>query len=239
MRSDIADEKLNSFIDGQLGAREAEEILSATQEDADLRVRVCELRNAKALVRHAYERVQPPRRGVSWSGRGRRSGMALAATVLLGVGVAVGWVGRDFSARQNAAGLNLLPGTPLSEAAQRSGKVLVHFDSSDARRVSVALEEIDDMLRVAARADRAVRVEIIANSSGLDVLRPGASEFVERVADLSARYANLTIVACGQTVNRLREKGIEVRLLPSTTVASSALDQVVERMHEGWAYIRI
>jgi intracellular sulfur oxidation DsrE/DsrF family protein len=40
-------------------------------------------------------------------------------------------------------------------------------------------------------------------------------------------------------VERLREKGIEVRLLPGTRVASSALDQIVTRMGQGWSYVRI
>jgi hypothetical protein len=40
-------------------------------------------------------------------------------------------------------------------------------------------------------------------------------------------------------VERLREKGIEVRLLPGTRVASSALDQIVTRMGQGWSYVRV
>jgi intracellular sulfur oxidation DsrE/DsrF family protein len=56
---------------------------------------------------------------------------------------------------------------------------------------------------------------------------------------LRAEHPNLALVACGQTVERLREKGIEVRLLPGTRVASSALDQIVTRMGQGWSYVRI
>jgi len=37
----------------------------------------------------------------------------------------------------------------------------------------------------------------------------------------------------------LRERGVAVQLLPQTAVATSALDEVVRRMHEGWTYVRI
>ena len=40
-------------------------------------------------------------------------------------------------------------------------------------------------------------------------------------------------------MQRLRESGLEVQLLPGTTTATSALDQIVLRMQQGWAYVRI
>jgi intracellular sulfur oxidation DsrE/DsrF family protein len=40
-------------------------------------------------------------------------------------------------------------------------------------------------------------------------------------------------------VERLREKGLVVHLLPGTRVASSALEQIVTRMSQGWSYVRV
>jgi intracellular sulfur oxidation DsrE/DsrF family protein len=41
------------------------------------------------------------------------------------------------------------------------------------------------------------------------------------------------------TVQKLRDTGADVRLLPGTKVATSALDQIVQRMQQGWAYVRL
>jgi intracellular sulfur oxidation DsrE/DsrF family protein len=84
-----------------------------------------------------------------------------------------------------------------------------------------------------------VSVEIVANAGGLDLLREGVSAHAQRLARLRASYPALELVACGQTAQRLRESGADVRLLPGTIVASSALDQIVLRMQQGWAYVRI
>jgi intracellular sulfur oxidation DsrE/DsrF family protein len=84
-----------------------------------------------------------------------------------------------------------------------------------------------------------VSVEIVANSGGLDLLREGVSAHAGRIAGLRAAYPGLSLVACGQTARRLRESGTAVHLLPGTIMASSALDQIVLRMQQGWAYVRI
>ena len=77
----FSDEHLNAFVDNQLGAQECDEILAAIARDAELGQRLCALRGAKELVRHAYSRVPSPRRARNlqlpvWGG-------ALAASVVL------------------------------------------------------------------------------------------------------------------------------------------------------------
>jgi intracellular sulfur oxidation DsrE/DsrF family protein len=84
-----------------------------------------------------------------------------------------------------------------------------------------------------------VSVEIVANGGGLDLLREGVSAYPQRIARLRGTYPGLALVACGQTVQRLRDGGADVQLLPGTSIASSALDQVVLRMQQGWAYVKI
>jgi intracellular sulfur oxidation DsrE/DsrF family protein len=94
------------------------------------------------------------------------------------------------------------------------------------------------MLAAARSAGRPIAIEVLANSGGLDVLRADASAAAARLETLHKQYPNLTLVACGQTIERLREKGIAVHLVPDATVATSALDEVVRRIHEGWTYVR-
>ena len=72
-----------------------------------------------------------------------------------------------------------------------------------------------------------------------DHLRDGVSAHAGRISSLRVVYPGLTLVACGQTVQRLRDSGVEVKLLPGTITAASALDEIVLRLQQGWAYGQI
>jgi intracellular sulfur oxidation DsrE/DsrF family protein len=76
-------------------------------------------------------------------------------------------------------------------------------------------------------------------AAALKLLRSDLSPHAKRIERIRSEHPNFALIACGQTVERLRDSGIEVRLLPGTRVASSALDQIVSRMSQGWNYVRI
>lgn len=232
-------EQLNALVDRELDRHDEAAVLDAAQGDPRLQQRVDELRNAKALVRHAYRDVVPPNN----AHRGRRSTAwrrVLAAACVLIVTAGAGWW---LDAAQSR-----LEDPDIPRLAQRANavaqiaspdRIVLHISSSAPARLTSMLDDAEDMLRAARAANRDVAIEIVANSSGLNVLRTdGPAQVTGRLSALRAEFPNLTLVACAQTIERLREKGITVHLLPDTTVASSALDEVVRRMHEGWTYVR-
>lgn len=130
----------------------------------------------------------------------------------------------------------LTAGATLREVT--GDRILVHMSSSRRETIATALDEIEEVLRAASRDGRRLRVEIVANSTGLELFRADTSPFPERLAALRATYPTVTLVACNQTIDRLRDKGVVVRLLPGVQVAPTALDQVVKRLQGGWAYVR-
>jgi intracellular sulfur oxidation DsrE/DsrF family protein len=117
--------------------------------------------------------------------------------------------------------------------------IVLHLGSSAPERAQAVLERAEGILEAARAAGREVQVEIVANGGGLDLLRVEATAHARRIAALQRMYPQLALVACGQTVQRLRESGVPVHLLPGTVEASSALDEIVLRMQQGWAYLRI
>lgn len=226
----FSDESLNAFVDNELGAQEREEILAAIAEDAELGQRLCALRSTKELVRHAYGNVpagrrRPVRRVSLWGG-------ALAAGVALVVGVLLGWQGHRAS----------LTG-PGGEAFARVGnlfaaqpaRVLIHLDSSQMDRMEESLDMAEAYL---ARSGKA-KVELVVNNSGLDLLREEATPHAERIARLAARYEMLAFVACGNAIARYRSAGLDVTLVPEAIVASTAVEHIVERVQQGWTYVKI
>lgn len=226
----VSREMQNAFVDGQLDAAEWTALLERIGADAELRREICELRATKDMVRGAYANLVPQRRAAP-AVRGWR-GWALAASLV--ASLALGWIAHSLldagqaSDRRGAAALRGIS----------ADRVLVHVSSGSRETMATALDEVEDLLRSARSAGRKIEVEIVANSSGLNLLRAKTSPHLTRVAALRRDYPNLSFVACHQTIERLREKGVAVDLLPGVQVAPSALDQVVKRLQGGWVYIR-
>jgi len=163
-------EYLNAFLDGELTADERAQVMTLLESDPAFKARACEMRTLKEMVRGAYGEVPAA------PARTRRPALhgvpqALAAGVLLVLGLGAGWMARDFSAAP--AGYDRLAGLPdgyqaiaLSERVDRD-KVILHLDSGEPGRLAQVLDLAEQLL------DRqpSARIEIVANSYGLDLLR--------------------------------------------------------------------
>jgi hypothetical protein len=236
---DIVYGELNALCDGELDRVAEGRVLEAIRRDSALAQRLGELRLTKQLVRHAYRHeTAAPRAGRS-SIVTPPAVLAAAAVALVAFGIGAGWIGHalqqgtegeDYSRLARKAGVLAQNASP--------DRVLLHISSSAPERVAAMLDEAEGMLRAARKSGRTVAIEVVANNTGLDVLRLDAPGGARRLAALHGEFPNLTLVACAQTIERLREKGLPARLLPDAIVATSALDQVVKRIQEGWTYVR-
>ncbi|TAK87667.1 MAG: hypothetical protein EPO20_03380 [Betaproteobacteria bacterium] len=230
----VSAEMQSAFVDGQLDAAEWERVAGRIEGDARLREDLCALRTVKDMVQRAY--AEPP----AWRDRAGREPLRrwiplAAASAMFSV---AGWFGHAWWSDE-------AQGDPVAGYALRGdwrsldrNHVLVHVSSGRPEALGTALDEVEDVLRSARTAHRSIEVEIVANSTGLDLLHAGNTPHATRVAAMRAEFPNLKLVACGQTLQRLRENGISVELLPGTEVAPSALDQVVKRLQIGWVYVR-
>ena len=221
---EVSREMQNAFVDGQLDAADWTALVERMGNDEALRRRVCELRTLKDMVKGAYADARP--RGTAPAAD--RRGWARVAALALVFALA-GWLAHDATDRGQAAAAK-------RELAARG--LVVHLASSRGEVVDTALQEVEDYLRDAHAAGRKVKVEIVANQTGLDILRAGKSPYAKQLERLRAAYPNLTYIACHQTADRLREKGVKVKLLPGVHFAPTALDEIVKRMQQGWVYIR-
>lgn len=225
-RRDFSDERLNAFVDGELDAQECDEILATATADAELGHRLCELRATKDLLRHAYNPApgvgRNARRGIScWGG-------ALAASLALVVGLVAGWQGH----RAASAHEPLFAG--IASATQPS-RILIHLDSADESRMEETLDIAEAYLAKATHA----KVEIVVNNSGLNLLREEATPYAERIAALSSRHELLSFVACGYAISRYRNSGKSVTLVPGAHVAKTGVEHIVDRVQQGWTYVKI
>ena len=228
---EVSREMQNAFVDGQLDAADWTAMVERMGADEALRREVCELRTLKDMVKGAYAEARPRRAAPAANRWGwvRVAGLALLFA-------AVGWLAHAVFEQGGSVASLLARGVELRGAS--GDRILVHVASARPEVVDPALQEVEDYLRDARAAGRPVKVEIVANSAGLDILRAGASAYASRLESLLRAYPNLTYVACNQTLDRLREKGAKTALLPGVHVAPTALDEIVKRLQEGWVYIR-
>ena len=115
-------------------------------------------------------------------------------------------------------------------------KIVLHLDTNEAARLVAALDLAERLMLVHGEAGR---VEIVANSSGLSLLRTEGNAERERITRLAANHANLKFVGCGQTLARMRHDGVKIDLLPQVEVAPTGLGEILGRMREGWVYVKV
>lgn len=221
-----SEEQINAFVDGELDPEERASLYNEAAHSPELDRRLCQQRTAKELVKHAYDDVPSPRRpGKASFRRGGFFGRALAASVLLAVGLSAGFVGHQL--------IDEKQGTATT--ATQSDKYLLHVTSGQPEEMLAALEYATELLESSDAGPR--QVEIIANEQGLDLLR---SDITPYAAEISALQANdVVFYACSKTIQRLEEKGVKVQLVPYANPNYTALDRAVTRMQEGWYYEKI
>lgn len=244
MNTDVSDETLHAFVDGELDVAESETLIARMRDDQELAQRVCALRSLQSMVRLAY--AEPPvaaGRQSRVAPRRRLMQRCAYACLILLAGLSGGWALRGFEPHQTvAARPAAVPGgyQVVSLARQADpNRVILHLDSAAPAKMQAVLDQAERLLDEAGRQGRAMQIEVIANSRGIDLLRAGHSPFAQRMASMKQRYANLNWVACGQSIARLRSDGEKVVLLPATRTAPTAIGEIVSRLQQGWTYVRV
>lgn len=236
----LTPEYLGAFVDGELTAEERGQVLARLAADPEFRRRVCELRTLKDMVKGAYAQGPAVPGGATARKFAAGGRQMLAAGFLVALGLGSGWLARDHVSA--APAFDRLAGLPegfqavaLSQAVD-PGRIILHLDSGDPKRLDQVLDLAEGLIK---RHGAHVRVEIIANSYGLDLLRADVTPLAGRIADMARRHANLSFVACGQTVARLKREGVHVHLVREAHTASSAINAIMTRMGQGWVYVKV
>lgn len=225
-------ERLNAYVDGELDVQEQGEVLDALRGDEQLAREVCELVYLRGQMSEAYRDPPQPVRAERYGWRARREIPAIAAAALVVLGLALGWSIRDAATPESGAATVAQVGT------QDTRRVVLHIATDDRQRVAAALDEAERLLREGAAQATKVRLEVVANAEGMDLLRADATPFADRIRQLTAAYDNITFLACNRAIKRLQERGVRVRLVPEAVRIPGALEEVVTRLQQGWTYVK-
>lgn len=255
----FSDEYLNAFVDGQLTPEERAQIYQAINNDAELNRRVCELRKLHDLVQMSYERLPAMSTGLAPDPINRRyRATGIAAGLALVLGVLLGWGLHSDKPAQTTVAQNtqqtilgnivpialnkddFLSGKGFTSHKKIQVKVLFHLSTGDPAAFKETLSDVRGLMQHYRNRNINARVEVVANGSGLSMLRADTTPFAKEIKQLQAAHKNLRFVACKNTIDRLaREKGITAQLLPGVVVIDSGVAQLMRRQQQGWAYIQV
>ena len=237
----FSDEMLNAFIDNELGHDERTQILSALRQDEALTQRVCDLHKVRSLVQLAYADETLPINKNYNEQHLSSSKYRLVAGILLIFGVFIGWYANQtyhsgYSSLDIANNARIIPANKKNETWQ----VMLHVSNNDPRRFDVLLSETEYLLESHKNNNQPIKIELLANGKGINLLKAGASSQAKKLNMLTEKYNNLMLSVCGKTLQRLQQDtGNKITLLPKTNIVRSAINQVTKRQKEGWSYIRI
>lgn len=239
---EITEEKLNLFIDEELDTDEMNEIREALLDNKELRERVCQLKAVRELIGYAYSEVPLSRHENPVKKRsGSIVGKAVAASVTLVVGVLLGWSTYEYS--PNAVNAISAENTFQFVANHvtvdhKHRKIILHIDSSDLQVVNAALNEADNLLATYRKTNTPLKLDIITNKSGIDVLRPGVSPYLARIQKF-IDDDDVSVYACQRSIAKAHKReGVDIVLMKGVTTDKSARELIPERLKHGWVYIK-
>ncbi|MFN4262519.1 MAG: hypothetical protein ACK4IT_02550 [Thioalkalivibrionaceae bacterium] len=126
---------------------------------------------------------------------------------------------------------------PITAETQQ---ILLHLTESDPAVMADLLADLERLLREGARHQRDLRVQVVTNAGGLNLLRADRSPFSERIASLQRAFPQIRFAACESTLeDHQRAEGVRPVLLPGVITIDSGVAEVARRQREGWVYIRV
>ncbi|TCK18614.1 intracellular sulfur oxidation DsrE/DsrF family protein [Thiogranum longum] len=224
---------LHAYVDGELDAQTKSRILIQMENDESARARACELQRTKEWVKFSFEGEKAPTRalpGINWRLR-HASPFQIAASLLIAVlAFGAGWGGHSLRG-------NTLPPIALGTASTGAPHVILHISDADETRFVEVLDRTRQILQQYRNTD--AQIEVVANSGGLDFMRTASSHHVDSIKRLIAHYDNVRFIACSRGLGKLRELGLDARVISGVDAHAPAADHLIERLTEGWTYIRI
>jgi uncharacterized protein len=232
MNREISDELLNAFADNELDGAEKAEVLERIAADDRLRAKVCETWHLKELVRSAHP-LGGKDEGSKKHKRWHMLGLPLAACLLLMIGAGSGW----FAHEQYDD--TWVPGAELRDIQANGGRVVLHLVSGNTKEIDKALRKVEQLASARDLDGDIFQVELVANGTGIKMLQSGNTPVAMRIAAIRRNHHNIRLVACNEAMNRLRERGVEVTLLPEVDVVPSAIGEIATRLDQGWRYLQV
>lgn len=233
----ITSQQLNAYLDNELEQEERAHVLSALRNEPALSDELARLQRMNALITLAYESVPAPPVSAALPQPALSKPLRLVAAVLvLVLGGIIGWLFHQPA--PESADLPFINLSQLNIKNPPDNKILIHINAMDDKRISKALDDTERLLKNAKEKGKPLQLEIVANASGLGMLRKG-SPYTQRIQQIAADNSNVSFLACGFAMENAKLKeGKDIPLIPQAQKVDAALEEILRRLKDGWLYVR-
>lgn len=229
----IEGQTLGSFVDGELDAAYSQFIIETMKQNPEVLHRVNQLRRAQDLMKLGFGHEQPPCIDSNKTRRLEKRkyfacfAVSIAALVISLCASIIGYqAGRDSVTIENNAAV-----------AERTHRVILHISESDPLLFSKALDYAKSYIR--EYESRGGQVTVIANAGGIDLMRSDTSPFKNQILDIMSNDDNIHFIACATAIHELHKKGINPVFFDFVDTHKPAIDQIIEHVQDGWAYLKV
>ena len=235
---DIQDLQLHAFIDDELDEQERAILLAELERSNDTDKRLSDYRKIKDLVRHSYSSVPSPRRrAVSVPLTNRKQNTFMSGFFLVLGSVIGGVLSYAVLSGGNSHEPSLqTTNTTLNAVSEKKNHYLLHLASGDTATMNLALDRAENLMMNSSELNP-MTVEVITNSSGINLLRSDLSPYKERIAALAER--NVQFIACARSIENLIKSKQSVQLLPEADYRYTAVERIVSGVQDGASYEQI
>ena len=120
-----------------------------------------------------------------------------------------------------------------------SHHVIIQVTQNDPAVMTMALNNVENLVKYYKEKDEPVEVEFVAYGAGLNMVRADTSPVKDRLATISAGMKNVTFSGCGNTLaNQSKQENKTISLLPEARLVPSGIARIVELEELGWSYVR-
>jgi intracellular sulfur oxidation DsrE/DsrF family protein len=221
-------ELLNAYADGQLDEARRLTVLKQLAQDAHLRRQLADIQLLKSLVNSAYAPHSVSMKSANLP-RHRLGAMpAMAASLLVMLSLSLGWLGHALWPTSE------VPPVISMGAAKTPGNYLLQMSAGNVVAWQQSIAEMQRLLSLSPQ----VNVELLVNEEAIAMLS-NDSVVSDQLKQLLAQTHRVTLSACRQGLERWRERGISVKLMPEVETSRSALEEIVHRIDEGWHLVPV
>lgn len=146
-----------------------------------------------------------------------------------------GVLGRAWATPAAAAGA---PAAPAKGAPAAGHAVAILVDSDETRVMGHAISYTMNLTRSYADSGDNVRIEIVANGSGITLLRADTSPLQEPLATLRKAIPDLVLSMCASSRQIAEQReGRSIPLVPGARLVPFGIRRVIDLQEAGWSSV--
>lgn len=222
---------LHAYIDGQLNQAKEEVLIQRLQKDPVLRQELADLQLLKSLVRNAYGSVAPKGQGVLQLNSIKRTQQpyfqSMAASFIVVLALFLGWLAHGWWLSTQTTTI-----MPVG-VAQAKGNYLLQISDKSSVIWDETIAEANRLLSLSSD----VNIELLVNDEAIAML--GTDSMVAGDVRALLQTQRVKLAACRQGLDAWRNKGGMVSLLPEVDTSHTALEEVIQRIRQGWHLITV